>query len=413
MSQQHFLFLCHPDHGHVIPNLAVVAELVDRGHRVTYLTAESMRGAVADTGATVLTYDSRYRDADFGQVAENPLYLLTLLLDESARMLRAADELLSGDVPDHVVYDTSILYAGRVLSRKWGRPATQLIPVFASNPHFSYLKAMYAADSPAADSPGSAAPAAPPVSDGPPPWVVEMLGRIGALTAEHGLDVAPQELWWEVPDSNVVTIPRSFQFAGDTFDERFAFVGPCVGDRSFLGDWAPPASGLPVVLVSLGAVFNQHEGFFRACLEAFAGQPWHVVMTVADGMDPASLGGVPDNVEVHRWVPHATVLEHAVLAVTHGGMGTVMEALRSGVPMVVVPTSALDRPTADRIVELGLGASVPPEEMTAPKLLALVRSVIGDADITAAAARMRDDVRDAGGAVRAADEIEKFLARSR
>ncbi|GAA3829197.1 glycosyltransferase [Sphaerisporangium flaviroseum] len=355
-----------------------------------------MAAIVERTGATVLHYDSVYRQADFRHVADDPLYLLSLLLDESAAMLRALDEQMP-DRPDMVVYDISILYAGRILARKWECPAAQLIPVFASNAGFSYLHAIY-------DDPGGAEAALPR-------WVDGMLERIRALAGSHGVGVPAAELWWGVQDFSLVNIPRSFQFAGDTFDERFVFVGPCLGERSFLGRWEPPGNGLPVALVSFGAVFNEHPGFFRTCVQAFQDIPWHVVMTVADGVDPAALGPLPPTIEVHRWVPHLSVLGHASVAVTHGGMGTVMEALHSGCPMVVVPTSAIDRPTGRRVEELGLGRAMRPEEVTAERLVAAVLDVAADQDIGRRTRSMRQDVQAAGGTVRAADELERRLDR--
>ncbi|MDG4765614.1 glycosyltransferase [Solwaraspora sp. WMMD406] len=395
--------MSHPDHGHVIPNVAVVTELVDRGHRVTYLTGAQTASIAESAGATVLRYDSRYKRADFTSVANDPRYLLNLLLDESTEMLRTADNELGADRPDLVVYDTSILYAGRILARKWQLPAVQLIPMFASNESFSYLSAIYSGDgAPAAGGPPS-----------PPPWLAEIMGRIGALSASHGVRVAPQELWWGVQDLSLVNIPREFQYAGDTFDDRFVFVGPCVGRRDFLGDWKPPTDELPVVLISLGAVFNGHPDFFRTCVEAFTGAPWHAVMTVADGIDPDELGPLPSNVEVHRWVPHLTVLEHASVAVTHGGMGTVMEALLSGTPMVVVPTSAIDAVTARRLDELDLGRTLGQQELTARRLLELIAEVTASPAIQDATRRMRQHVQAAGGARRAADELENHLARQR
>ncbi|GAA1307826.1 macrolide family glycosyltransferase [Saccharothrix xinjiangensis] len=403
---RHFLFLCHPDHGHVIPNLAVVTELAARGHRVTYLTAPSMAEVVTEAGATAVTYPSRYRDADFALVANDPGYLMGVLLDESEAMLATATAEPAGDRPDCLVYDTSVLYAGRVLARHWDVPAVQVIPVFASNEHFSFLNAMYNPES----SAGRPAPARPGELPG---WVGATMARIGELCARHGVAAAPHEVWFEVPPLSLVTVPREFQYAGDTFDERFAFVGPCVGDRGFLGSWEPPADGLPVVLVSLGAVFNQDEGFFRTCVEAFRGRPWHAVMTTGGGVDRDALGDLPPNVEVHDFVPHVAVLDHAALCVTHAGMGTVMEALRSGTPMVCVPGSALDRPTGWRVRELGLGAVLDPADLTPDALVGAITTVLGDPGTAARSELMREAVAVAGGTTRAADEVEKHLARSR
>lgn len=401
---RHFLFMCHPDHGHVIPTLAMVSELVARGHRVTYLTAEYVREIVEGTGATVIAYPSAYRDADFADVENDPGYLLSLLLDESTALLETAVAELDGDRPDLVVYDTSILFAGRILARRWAVPAVQTVPVFASNEHFSFLNAMYNPESDV-DQPAPARP------ETPPEWVVGTMRRIGELCARNEVAVAPHELWFEVPPVNLVTVPREFQYAGDTFDERFVFVGPCVGDRDFLGRWTPPPAGKPVVLVSLGAVFNEHQDFFRTCVEAFRDQPWHAVLTLG-GLDPALLGPLPPNVEAHRWVPHVAVLDHASLCVSHAGMGTVMEALRAGVPVAAVPSSALDRPTAWRLRALGLGTTLEPEGLTAATLATTIGELLADDEVTRRADEMRKAVAAAGGAVRAADEIERHLSRS-
>ena len=122
---------------------------------------------------------------------------------------------------------------------------------------------------------------------------------------------------------------------------------------------------------------------------------------------------MPPNVEVHRWVPHLTVLGHASAAVTHGGMGTVMEALYTGTPMVVVPTAPIDAVTARRLNELDLGRALELTELTAERLMELVGEVTANPDIQERTRQMRQHVQDAGGARRAADELEKYLARHR
>lgn len=50
----HVLMSTAAAHGHVPPDLPVMAELVSRGHRVTYPIPDRFADAVASTGATVL-----------------------------------------------------------------------------------------------------------------------------------------------------------------------------------------------------------------------------------------------------------------------------------------------------------------------------------------------------------------------
>ncbi|MEU8960346.1 MULTISPECIES: macrolide family glycosyltransferase [unclassified Streptomyces] len=394
---QHFLFLVIPDHGHIFPNLAILEELTRRGHRVTFVTGEEVSEPVRATGATVLPYASEYRSLNHFESVNEDLgsRMLTLLIDESAAMLRAVEAALDGDRPDVVVYDFATSHAGRILERKWGLPAVQLCPAFAQNEKFSFASGFNESD-----TGGVADYAAPPV----------MVEAINKLVAEHGLDVPFHEFFLSIAASNLVFLPKEFQIHGESFDERFSFVGPCISDRSFLGEWQPPASGLPVVLVSLGATFSDVTGFFDAGMKAFADAPFHVVLTLGSSMAPEELGELPANIEAHRWVSHVAVLEHAKAFVTHGGMGSVMDSLSAGVPMVMVPHSPLDRPTGRRVTELGLGEVIAPDDLTAEALRDAVTRLLADEETADRARAMREPVREAGGAARAADVLERTAA---
>ena len=55
LTAGHILFNPLPAYGHVTPTLAVVRELIERGHKVTFATTEEHADAVAATGAVPLT----------------------------------------------------------------------------------------------------------------------------------------------------------------------------------------------------------------------------------------------------------------------------------------------------------------------------------------------------------------------
>lgn len=145
-------------------------------------------------------------------------------------------------------------------------------------------------------------------------------------------------------------------------------------------------------------------------MEAFAGQGWHVVMSVGAEVAAAGLGVVGDGFEVHASVPQLDVLAAASVFVTHGGMGSLMEAFSLGVPVVVVPQMAEQRVNAGQVQELGVGRWLPREQATAEALRDTVRAVMEDRQIAAAVAGLRQEISEAGGATAAADVIEKVLA---
>jgi UDP:flavonoid glycosyltransferase YjiC (YdhE family) len=89
-----------------------------------------------------------------------------------------------------------------------------------------------------------------------------------------------------------VFIPREFQPAGDSFDERFCFLSPLLGHREQREPWSPLDPAAPLLYISLGTIFTDRPDFYRTCLEAFGDGTWQIAMTVGE-MDPALLGPVP------------------------------------------------------------------------------------------------------------------------
>ena len=108
------ILLCStPVHGHVTPLLAVARFLVERGHRVRFLTGERYRDAVATTGATYLPlpaeadYDDTDMDAAFpGRVGlKGPA---GIRYDVATIFLRPAPAQLRAIEPESEAVSTSI-----------------------------------------------------------------------------------------------------------------------------------------------------------------------------------------------------------------------------------------------------------------------------------------------------------------
>ena len=380
-----------PHAGNLHPILPLVAELTGRGHRVTQALTAEFAHLGAGAGASVLEYRSAVMDLDPAEVfaADDDGSLPhTLYLKENLQILEAAEAAFDSSPPDVVVCEDFPYVAGQLLAFKWGRPAVRISVGFATNDAYSYYDDMER------DSgiPG-------------PLKLLKFRAVLTGLLEARGIDTTLEGFWYRIEDHNVVFIPRAFQFAGDTFDDRFTFVGPCLEGQGDGEEWTPP-DDRPVVLVSLGTSFNDHPEFFRDCADAFARSPWHVVMTVGSRIDPGELEPLPPNVEAHGWLSHPAVLRRAQMSVTHGGMGTVMQSLHWGRPMVVVPHHAFEcLPMARRVDELGLGRHITAEPLDAAHVYDAVRELAGDAATFARVKEMQRDIRSAGGAARAADEV--------
>lgn len=201
-------------------------------------------------------------------------------------------------------------------------------------------------------------------------------------------------------------IPPSFQLHVDTFDDTYRFLGPALGSRARSTEWQPPADGSPVLLISLGTHFNDRPEFFTLCVEAFADSPRHVAMAVG----PAEVGPAPANFDVRPSFPQPAVLGHASVFVSHTGMGSTMESLYSGVPLVPVPQMAEQSLDGDRVQELGLGLRLDTGSVTAGILREAVEKVATDPDIRARVDQYGLLLRSFDAAAFGADALVEFLS---
>ncbi|GAA3245921.1 macrolide family glycosyltransferase [Dactylosporangium siamense] len=387
----HIAFFAPPSAGHLNPTLGLAAELLRRGHRVTYATTHDYTDRVGEVSSAVVEYTEQH-PGDFRSFQ----FTGRSLVDAMSASLAETEALLPvlrgafPVPPDVVVYDNAAWW-GRLLAAEWKTPAVQVSPMFVSNDQWSmserYTKLSLFQ---------------------PRLWL--FLAKLGGFLRKVGTDITPKQLLTgDGADRRVVFIPREFQFRGETFDDTYRFVGPCLFERRFLGTWERTDERRPLILVTLGTIYNQNPQFFRTCMDAVADLGGHVVIAVGDGVDLDALGTPPPNVELRRFVAQLHVLEHADLFITHAGMGSTMEALYHGVPMLAVPQMAEEQANADRIAEVGAGRVVATAGLTAPALRAEIERMLADTAIRRRARELRDATRAAGGADAAADSVEAAL----
>ncbi|MCO1657207.1 macrolide family glycosyltransferase [Pseudonocardia humida] len=376
--------------GHVNPTLGIVAELVRRGHEVRYWAPTPFADRITETGARYEPVTSTWEALDRADIPQmhgrELVRAMGMLLDETAALVPV---LADAEPPDLVLHDGPLAWWGRILAHRWGVPSVETWPNLVANRHWSMRE--YTRINPLS------------------PRFLRTVLRIGRYLRGQGIGDVQGFTRGDTADLRLVTLPRAFQYAGDTFPDGYAFVGPCLTERAFQGGWTPPPGGAPTVLVSLGTGYNDLPDFYRMVAASAAERPWHVVMAVGD-VDPAALGPLPANVEVHAQVPQLAVLRHARVFVTHAGMGGTMEGLRFGVPLVALPQMAEQRANADRIAELGLGRALDAAGLTADAFWASVQDVAHDAAVRERLEWMRGEIAAAGGATAAADGIERVLA---
>ncbi len=373
-----------PMHGHVLPTLAVVGELVERGHRVSYAVTADFADQVRAAGGEPVLYEV----PPSGEASEDMTHMVTEVLGLNMLALSQLEPQFAHDRPDLVLYDV-YAWMGPLLAARWGVPVVQLAPTHL--PYEGLVQEFFGVDE-ISQIPGHSELAA-------------AVAEFGVPGGVHALTLAPPR--------TIAFFPRTFQRRPETVRGRDAHgVGPAISDRSFQGSWQAPKGGRPVVYVSLGSQFNRRPEFYRSCRDAFDGMGWHVVMSVGAEVAERGIGPLPQGFEVHASVPQLDVLAASSVFVTHGGMGSAMEAFALGVPVVAVPQMAEQRVNATCIAELGLGLYLPPEQADSASLREAVLTAADDQSIAAAVAALRREIMEAGGASAAADVVEKTLTEA-
>ncbi|MGI8312288.1 macrolide family glycosyltransferase [Saccharopolyspora hattusasensis] len=388
---KHFAFVSLAAHGHVNPTLPLVEELVARGHRVTYATGAEQAAAVARAGADVVEMPWSVELSGMAGRNYTTDNLIAMMAHGAAELTTTFADLLEpfrADRPDCVCFDVMGL-AGRALAAKLGVPGCGLAPNMVGNEQFSLQSIMWPADFNPAD-----------------PRMFEVGRTLARFSAEHGIHPGTLRPTDARAPLNLVFLPRRFQIAGDTFGPEFHFLGPALPRRARPGAWEPPKDS-PVLLVALGTVFNDRPDLLGVCADAFADSRWHVVMATGRARPDA----VPANFEVHQHVPQLEVLRHASVFVSHTGMGSTMESLLHGVPLVSLPQTPEQALNGRRAAELGLGRTVDTESVTVEELRTAVDEVTADPTIQANLAQWRAELLRTNAAKAGAETLENFLSR--
>lgn len=389
-TQRHIAMIGTTAPSHIYPSLALIRELVRRGHRVTYAVGEQLVDLVEPTGAEVIAHPS-ILPIEETEWPEDPGGAMRVFLNEGIAVLPVLTARYDDDLPDLVLYDIGGLPAP-VLAARYGVPAVQLSPTYVAWDGYEedfadFIDALTASES-----------------------GIAYYATYNAWLRQNGIET-DAAVWQNRPQHGLSLIPRAMQPNAEKVADNIRFVGPCL-DPVRLADtsWQPPASGGKVLLVSFGTAYNDQAPVYRACIDAFGYSDWHVVIAIGQHVNPADLGALPDNVEVHRSVPQLAVLAHADAFITHAGMGGCTEALWFGVPSVAIPQAVDQFGNAAMLEALGVGTHLPADEVTADALRSAVNEVAGSTEVAARLAEISAEVRANGGVEKAADAVESFLS---
>ena len=231
-----------------------------------------------------------------------------------------------------------------------------------------------------------------------------MLAPVNKIRADVSAPpVASADEFLRRPPLMLVASGKPFEYPQGDWGDAVQMIGPCVFDPEpeAVPDWLA-AIDRPIVLVTTSSEKQADAKLVLTAMTALADEPMHVVATLPAGL-PDEVTPAP-NATLCRFVPHGVVLDRAVCAVTHGGMGATQKALAHGVPVCVVPFGRDQFEVARRVEVARCGTRLPAKKLTAPRLRAKVREAM---TLTEGARRVAAGFAATGGVARGADLIEQ------
>ncbi len=128
------------------------------------------------------------------------------------------------------------------------------------------------------------------------------------------------------------------------------------GDADEVPEWLTSlGTDRPLLYITAGSEVTATLAPWAAAFQAVADLDVDAVATIGPMLDPATLGVLPSNVRVERFVSQHLLLDRASVVASHGGAGTVLGAAVHGVPQLLFPIAADQWENADAVVRAGAG----------------------------------------------------------
>lgn len=419
-----YLFALVDGGGTVPPELGAVRRLVERGHAVTVLAEDSMRADVDATGATYrpwtqapnrptrLPADDPYQDWE----CKTPFQLIdriiaTQLVGPAEGYAADVDRALADLRPDLLV-SSSFALGAMVAAEAAGVPYDVLLPN------------AYILPAPGMPPFGlGLAPARGPLGRLRDRAITALVGRLwrkglpglDAVRAARGLPALDPAtgIFGQIHHARRVLVLTSeaFDFPA-ALPDPVRYVGAVLDDPAWADatPWTPPAGDDPLVLVALSSTFQDQADCLQRIVDALAQLPVRGVVTTGPALDPTVVRA-PANVQVVAAAPHSQVLDHAAVVVTHGGHGTVVRALASGTPMLVLPHGRDQADNAVRVTTRDAGLSLK-RGASATAIRKAVTRLLDDPTFAAGSARLGEVVRRDAARGALVAELESVPART-
>jgi UDP:flavonoid glycosyltransferase YjiC (YdhE family) len=215
--------------------------------------------------------------------------------------------------------------------------------------------------------------------------------------------------WMHSPQLVIGLFPEWFAQPQSDWPPRTHLVGFPLWDAGAAPAWPDEAEAFlrggepPVVFTPGSAAATMHQ-YFRESVEALRSLKVRAMLvTNFPEQVPADL---PPHARVFGYLPFSELLPRAALLVYHGGIGTLAQTVKAGIPHFVVPNGHDQFDNGWRIEQLGLGRSLPQTKYRAQSVAREIRGILDDAAMRTRCRELAPRVDSHASIARAAELIE-------
>ena len=407
----HFAVIAPPLRGHYRPLSHLAAELIERGHQVTFVHQEEARSLVEADGArfSAIGCDAapveswtrpmaRIRGIiGLGRMMKRMERFTTMFCTEAPRRLRELGI-------DAVICD-QLEPGGGLVAEHLGIPWVSVASTIPMNRELGIPPPFVGWRYDASDRAVGRNRGGWRVSD----LLLRGFNRTIAANAKAlGLPPRTRIEHCFSPYLQLAQQVPSLDFPRFELPANFHSVGVLRRPSAIADFPLPDCGGRPWVFATLGTLQGSRVVIFRRIAEACRWLGLKLVLTQGGRGKDKLVEQLPGNALAFDWVPTEAVLAQVELVVCHAGINTVLEPLAAGLPLVVMPL-AFDQPAvAARIARSGAGIMLSRRAST-EKLAEAIRRIEEDPSYRQRAQAIGRELRAAGGVARAADLIEQAL----
>lgn len=415
------IILALPVEGHFNPFIPIVVKLVERGHKVMFITGRIFKERVENTGATFHPFPVKWDPGDkeiydFYPELKNQKGLsqikcyLKLMFDQVPDVLNVLANVLESFPADLVICDTFMI-AGGWKTELGGPPNVRLSVLPLSLPGKNIAPWGLGL------SPGKSFFSR--LRNNLLNVIFEKLlfkdvqTYANKIRKKAGLPPYDKNFFikgYEIPNLVIHTSTPSFEYSRNEFPANFRFIGTLLtlpNDRYIKPDWwMETEQDLPVVLINQGTIANNYDNLILPAIEALKDEK---MIILAVPVKAGDIKDLPANTHTEPYIPFGNILPHVDLMITNGGFGGTQNALAHGIPVIVAGATEDKMEVAARVENSGAGINLGKQQPTPEEIKKAVRKILSDPSYQQKAKELQADYAKYDAPALAVELIEELI----